>query len=263
MRPPLLSALLLVGAVAIESPRSEGAAGVVPVVLVLERTDDAIRAEGMVARRLAVYADGTVLATRGRPELGQGRLDPEQMASLAERVTQARLADLPAVLASRASWCDLGSASASLQWSGLGSETIRVEGDLRPGSADRALAPHGFVEVLEFLESIPIADAAFVDEEFDPSAIEFTLERWTESDASPFTALLDIEPLAWPAGLPAPRVGTMRAEGRNASDLFAASRLTRPVQFEGKSWRVRARLLFPHETRGATAGRPSGGPRHG
>ncbi len=263
MRPPLLSALLLAAAVAIETPRSEGAAGAVPVVLVLERTDDAIRAEGMVARRLAVYADGSVLATRGRPELGHGRLDPTQMARLAERVAQARLVDLPAVIESRAIWCHLGTASASLSWSGLGAEAVRVDGDLRPGSADRALAPHGFVEVLEFLEAIPIEDAAVVDEEFDPAAVEFALDPWTGRDTSPFAALLELEPLPWPSGLPAPRAGTLRAEGHTASELFSAARLARPVQFEGRAWRVRARLLFPHETRGATAGRPSSAPRHG
>ncbi len=266
MRTPAIMAALLAAAVSFEIPPSSGTAGPVPVVLVLERTDAAVRAEGLVARRTAVYADGSVLFTRGCPTFGRGHLDARALSELAGRVAAARLSDLPEVVEARADWFDVGNASCSLQWSASGTTEVRIEGDLRPAGPDRALAPHGFVEVLEYLESIPLqqdpVDLA-PDADVHVTAIDFALEPWTDVEASPFAALVELEPIEWPTALPAPRNGSFRAEGSTARDLFEAARLAQPVRWDGRSWRLRARLLFPHETRAATATGPTETPQHG
>jgi len=263
MRVPVLSALLLAAVVAFETPKSAGAVGAPPAVLVFERSDAGVRAEGRIARRLAVYADGSVLATRGGPLLGTGHLDAAEMRALTDIVTQARLFELPDVLESHASWCELGDASSSLRWSALGGTEVRVLGDLRRGSADRALAPHGFVEVIEYLESIPIEAPTTEAEDHELVSIEFTVEPWSVSDASPFDALLELEPLPWPSGQPPPHGNSFRAEGPTASTLFEAARLARPVLWRGTAWRLRAKVLFPHESGAPTASHPPQPARHG
>jgi hypothetical protein len=263
MRVPVLSTLLLTAFGAYETPKSAGAVCAPPAVLVFERTDAGVRAEGRIARRLAVYADGSVLATRSGPLLGAGHLDATRMRALAELVAQARLPELPDVLESRASWCELGDASSSLRWSALGGTEARVLGDLRQGSADRALAPHGFVEVIEYLEAIPIESPTTEIEAHVLVSVEFTVEPWSADDASPFEALLELEPLHWPSDQPPPRGNSFRAAGTTASTLFEAARLARPVLWRGTAWRLRANVLFPHESGAPTAAYPARATRHG
>lgn len=238
---------LLLALCAPGSQHSRGAPAPVPTLLVVERSDPGTRAEGLVARRLAVHADGTVLATGGDLAYARAELEPAALASLCEAVSRARLAELPDIVESRAHWFDLRDAHWTLDWSGAGPAEVRVAGDLRPGSADRALAPHGLVELLEFLESIPLSGgtgAGFADE----AAAEFELEPWSPGDASHFAAFVEVAPLAWPRGAPAPVERRVRAAGEPARALFDAARAGQRVEWSGRTWRVRAKPLFPGES---------------
>ncbi len=246
MRVPVLIAGVLALLQAFGSQRSEGAAASAAPLLILERTDGGTRAKGLVAYRVAVYADGTVLSAGARTGFGRGRIEATRVSALAELVERARLDDLPAVVESRAEWFDLGDASTTLRWSGSAPAVVRIAGDMRAHAADRELAPHGFVEVLEFLESIPLDEDAA-----SPGAgavVEFTLEPWTAGDASPFRALIELEPRPWPADLAAPRAGVVRAKAEAAREVSTWVREGRPVTWDGKTWRVRARTLFPFES---------------
>jgi len=261
MRVPVILAAVLATLCASGAQRSDGASASAKPLLILERTDGATRAEGLLARRLAVYPDGSVLSASTLPEFGRGQLEPAQISALTELVSRARLADLPAIVESRADWFDLGDASSALRWSGDDAAEVRVAGDLRADAADRALAPHGFVEVLEFIDSIPISESKEALE--GDAVVEFTLEPWTRSDTSPFEAIVDVEPRAWPSGLTAPRGHTARAQGGAARDLAQCAREGRPVTWAGKSWRVRGQTLFPFEVARPRSARSEDAPQPG
>ncbi|MCY2961831.1 MAG: hypothetical protein NTY35_16865 [Planctomycetota bacterium] len=252
----LLAALLLSGA-----PGVEGSTAPAAPLLVFERTDSGTRAEGLVARRTAVYADGTVLTTSAQPGFARGSLAPAELESLALAIGAARLVDLPEVFASRADWFDLGLATSTVRWSGAGAATVRIAGDLRAGAPDRALAPHGLVELIEFLEAIPVHESQGGAGDFLPVGI--TLEPWAAADASPFRAIFPEESLPWPANLPIPGADSLRVEGEPARLLADAARRARPVVCAGKTWRVHVQPLFPHETAQRTATRPVDAPQHG
>lgn len=261
MRVPVSIGGVLALLLASASGTPDGPAPTAGPLLILERSDAGIRADGLVARRIAVYPDGSVLSAGALPGIGRGRLEAGRVSALVELVDRARLDDLPAVVQSRAAWFDLGDASTTLRWSGPNPAVVRIAGDMRPQAADRELAPHGFVEVLEFLESIPLAEEAGAP--IPGAAVEFTLEPWTERDASPFGAVLELAARPWPVHLPAPRAGAARAPVEAAREVSAWAREGRPITWDGKTWRVRARAIFPYESARGEASRAFDAPQPG
>jgi hypothetical protein len=272
MRVPALSAALCVGLFSFGLRPSESAAALPPPLLVLERADDGARADGLAARRIAVYADGTLLCAERDGSFPGARLDAAALQELLRRLDAARLGELPAVVATRAAWFDTGGARCTLVWNGREPATVVLEGDLRPGSPDRALAPHGFVEVLEALEGVR-PEAAGVDAAADAGneRAEFVLEPWSPRARSPQAADPGTDPSAdplaapldWPAEAEPPQGRRALVEGPAARDLWAAARAGRAVRWEGALWRVLVRPLFPREVVERTAGTGSAPPRRG
>ncbi|MBL8862900.1 MAG: hypothetical protein JNK02_12960 [Planctomycetes bacterium] len=260
MRVPVASAVLCAGILTYGAGPGDGAALGPAPLLVLERSDAAARADGLVARRLAVYPDGLVLAVEPDGTLPRGQLRPAALADLLAQVEAAHLDELPAILAARIDWFDVGDAWCVLQGSAPAGPTVRVDGDLRPGSRDRALAPHGFVEILERLESVELS---VVDGAPTATRVGFRLEPWTPRALSPFAGVDELEPLPFPSGAEAPEAREFQAEGELAQRLLEVARAGRALRWSGRDWRILATPRFPREADERTAAGANAHPRRG
>ncbi len=216
-------------------------------MLRIDRADAGVRDAGLVARGLALDGDGTlrVWSPAGweiRP------LGAAARARLARLSSEANLAALPQVVESRARWFDLREASTTLVWGVAPDERATIEADLRPGSADRALAPHGVVELLEALEeTIAAVPPARIE---PPAAWDVRLELLDGNEPANLYEVFagDVEPLAWPAATPEPADAAepgARADGAAGWEFLEAARQRRPVAWAGRTWNVLVRPLPP------------------